>query len=455
MTADEHSTEHRHVGTQTARKRLRLAHGHFPAALTAGLIVECHRGHVAVDAIEAASADPLFPLLAANAVELNAAAASAHAGVSVTAFQRAVSAGAISRTRVTPWKYGNSISWFRTGDVDALVAASWWTVDSADRVVAAVSNRALGAQKAAETRRLKAQARIGLIASVPIPGTDPFTVVAWGVGALHGLNGWWRSGIHADHFRWLPEYLAGDNGFDEVFRLVRQSRFNKLECGAWSNTARALLAHADQEVCPVETASNELGVSPNLIVEQMNSLADALVRTSDLQKLLADPPAWVTKGRIDLAILRIEVGERQAEAARIRDLSSQVSAAMPAFIPVEDVAQIFALPVDLVAQWRQHWSVSYVQNLQDTFPDWLRSETALRQKIELRVRSRASTKQGREQRQARRHEVKERRIGEWRTRWAQLLGVPIGQVPSNPGNPTTHAVKTVRENAPAWSLARP
>ena len=426
----------------TVRKRLRLPRGHFPAALAAGLLIECHRGHIPLDIFDRAYADPLFPELAAAEVGLNATDAAARAGVTIVQFRRAVAAGAIISTHATPWKFGNSISWFRTGDVDALAAASWWAQDGAERIVAAVANRVAGARKAAATRKVKAESRLALAVTVPDQTNDPFAVIAWSVAVLDGLDCWWDTGRHADELRWLPGYLHGRGGvFGQTYRLVQESRFNVAEAAGWATTARQNLGEAGPKVQSIHTAALHLQVGVHRLREQMPSLGCMLVRNADLQSLCANPPEWVQQARIDLAIEQMENGERQKQQAIEQQLAAQVRAASPTFIPLEEVAQIFGIPAELLGQWRERWSPQYVENLRRSRPTWLASPESLVGHIQRKADRRDVSRSRKAGRRASRREE-----------WSQILAIPIAAVPRSIGNPTDRAVAAVRRDRPAWSL---
>ncbi|MFI1358510.1 hypothetical protein ACH4TV_33825 [Streptomyces sp. NPDC020898] len=152
---------------------------------------------------------------------------------------------------------------------------------------------------------------------------------------------------------------------------------------------------------------------------------------AELESVLAAPPQWLAQARAAVVAAEAEAAAHRARAAEERAVLAAAREATR--LTDETVAELFGLPVDIVAALRPRgstglWNPQHVTALRSAPPPWLRSEEAARAEVALRESGAARARQARA----------DRRAG-WRRTWAEQLGVPLERVPENCGRPTTKA----------------
>lgn len=164
---------------------------------------------------------------------------------------------------------------------------------------------------------------------------------------------------------------------------------------------------------------------------------------AELEKVLAAPPQWLAQARAAAVAAEAEAAAHRARTAEERAVLAAAREA--ARLTNETVAELFGLPVDIVAALRPRgstglWNPQHVAALRAALPPWLRSEEAARAEVALRESGAARARQTRA----------DRRAG-WHRTWAEQLGVPLERVPENCGRPTAKAVRAARANPPGWA----
>lgn len=332
-------------------------------------------------------------------VELNATDAAARLGVPIGRFKKAVDATGLNPSSEGTWKWG-TVRYYRTKDVDKLT--KWLDAYAARPAVAKAS--ATRAHKAAvREQAARDDARVRVNAAYAEFGTDPHKDLAW-ASALDMATG--RLCVTDEHSAALVPFRA--KALQALAADVTAAAFDDQELGV-------LLAQAGQrvtdilegELVPVGVLAASFAVPVGALQRKLGA-SHGLAARSAVLMLIADG-VWLDTARYayaagarlaqttvlikDLRLARQR--QQQVHAQRARQQASERSAQRrrrwaalteppnSGEFTNADVANIFALPIDVVAALvpkSGRWSPAYVRSLLVN-PGFLDSEERARARI--------------------------------------------------------------------------
>ncbi|MEU0571889.1 hypothetical protein ABZ297_41720 [Nonomuraea sp. NPDC005983] len=436
----------RGVGRNRVRELLGLAIWEVELAVETGLLRRLPDRTFDPVSVNAALAEAeRFRRLLAAEHRCNATQAAARLGISAERFKQiAADLPPVSVEEVR--KYGRTlvVRYYRAADVDAL--ADLAHADAELRAAARAYSRSEAARKAARTRKLNlaraVAARAEIEAAKPVPDGDPVQVLVWSTALMEAASVW------PGPLRRLR--LIVDPRVPPLAATLREARMPRAELEAMLN---ALLNRATELIALLvlpEAAERELGVPIDQAPADLPRFGDHLL-SHVLHELVSAPPPWLLQARADQEWRLAALAEARRAAAEFsrRDQAEQaaVEAAARAASRLSDtaVAELFGLPPDAIRLLRPNsgrWSAEHVARLLRNTPPWLRTESAARAEADRRRRH-ADNRAAR---------LAERQLS-WRHRWAEVLGVPLEQVPPAIGRPSPGAIEAIRRESPSW--ARP
>ncbi|MEU6712460.1 hypothetical protein ABZ897_13350 [Nonomuraea sp. NPDC046802] len=434
----------RGVGRERVRELLGLAVWEVELAVETGLLRRLPDRTFDPVSVNAAQADAeRFRRMLAAEHRCNVSQAAARLGVSAERFKQ-IAAGVAPVAVEEVRKYGRTlvVRYYRAADVDAL--ADLAHADAELRAAARAYSRSEAARKAATTRRLNLAraktARAEVEAAKPAPDGDPVQVLVW-TAALMEAAGIWPGPVK--RLRLIADPLV-----PPLVATLREARLPRADLEAMLT---ALLTRATELIgllVPPAAAERELGVPLDLTPTDLPRFGDHLF-SHLLRELLSAPPLWLSQARADQELRQAahaETHRAAAEASRRRQAEQAVVEAADraaSRLSNATVAELFGLPAEVTRLLRPksgRWSAEHVEQLLRNTPPWLRTESAARTEADRRRRAA-------DDRTAR---LAARRLS-WRQRWAEVLGVPLEQVPQAIGRPTSRAIEAVRRESPAWA----
>ncbi len=382
-------------GREKVRAALGLTVWEIELSVRTGLLQRLPNRRFDDESVRAALADTeAFRTRLAAEHRLNATEAARRLGVSRERFTRVVAdTGLAPVAEEQIRKYGRDLAvrYYRAADVDSLPPRVG--ADIALRGAATAFGRSAAARKAAQTRarnRERAErARLELYAAEPVPDAHPTRVLAY------------AAGLTADHTS-APGFLSEFSGVPEALRiatLVRDCRLSPAEHTAMVHGFRERAQAAYEALVSPDEVHRRLGVCPGSLCGRTEMLM-GYVPQSAVRAWEDEPPAWLLTERAALAAA--EAGEaalrsREKEEQRVLHEAEQQLKCTD-----EAVAELFGLPVDIVAELRRSrdkpWRWAYVEQLRDRPPKWLSSTEAARGEARRRRESRTRNRERRARR---------------------------------------------------------
>ncbi|WDZ88536.1 hypothetical protein [Nocardiopsis sp. HUAS JQ3] len=424
-------------GREKVRAALGLTVWEIELSVRTGLLQRLLDRRFDDESVRAALADTeTFRTRLAAEHRLNATEAARRLGVSRERFTRVVAdTGLAPVAEEQIRKYGRDIAvrYYRAADVDSLPPRVG--ADIALRGAATAFGRSAAARKAAQTRarnRARAErARLELYAAEPAPDDPATRVLAY------------TAGLVADQAS-VPGFLSDFTDVPEARRitaLVRDCRLSPAEHTAMARGFRERAQAAYEALASPDEVHRRLGVCPGSLCGRTEMLMGHVPRGT-VRAWEDDPPEWLLLERAALAAA--EAGEaalraREKEEQRVlREAEQQLKCTD------ETVAELFGLPVDVVAGLRRSrgkpWRWVHVEQLRGRPPTWLRSEEAAREEVRRRRESRTRNRKRRT-----------RRWESWRQTWARELDVPLERVPEKVPKPTPKTIRSLKRHRPHWS----
>jgi hypothetical protein len=427
-------------GRERARAALGLAVWEIELAVTAGLLERGADRRFDPDEVTRTAADlDAFRARLAREYRLSASRAARRLGVSAARFARVVAqTGLAPVAEEQVRKYGTvlTVRYYRAVDVDGL--AAYATADQVLREAVTAVGRPAAARKAAVTRaRNKERAEqagheLQAVRKQTTQGAAAVALVRYAAALAAGLP---RG----------PGFLkkfATDEAVGVLAAVVEECRMRAEERSALLDEVLPLAHKACAELTGPAEIERRSGVDPAVFAGRTDMVGGCMAR-AELEKVLAAPPQWLAQARAAAVAAEAEAAAHRARTAEERAVLAAAREA--ARLTSETVAELFGLPVDIVAALRPRgstglWNPQHVAALRAAPPPWLRSEEAARAEVALRESGAARARQTRA----------DRRAG-WRRTWAEQLGVPLERVPENCGRPTAKAVRAARANPPGWA----
>jgi hypothetical protein len=361
-------------------------------AARAGLLRRLEDGTYDAECVARAAADPRRFWDALRREEpLNVTRAAARLGIGRERFRRVAAASGLPVLELT-WvrrrgEYTVACS-YRAADVDAMLPHV--IADRELRAAAVAVARSRAAVRAARTRAANRErrrnARGRFAARTPGAWSGPVEIVVWAAGlalARGRVPDWLR------RFRY-------DDEVEAVAELVGECGFTDREVAAHARAAATAARGVVRELEPPGRVRARLGVPVHHLTPFVPSVAGWLPREV-VDRLAAVPAPWLLHVRADLAfdeavdhLATALERERVVRARQAREVCREADAAV-AYLSDEAVAELFALPADVVAALRPRggrWPSGQVEDMLRQRPEWLGDEDAARREIARRDRRR-------------------------------------------------------------------
>ncbi|WP_405878716.1 hypothetical protein OG762_08800 [Streptomyces sp. NBC_01136] len=426
-------------GRERARAALGLAVWEIELAVTAGLLERGADRRFDPDEVTRTAADlDAFRARLTREHRFNASQAARRLGVSAARFARVVAqTGLAPVAEEQVRKYGRvlTVRYYRAVDVDGL--AAYATADQVLREAVTAVGRPAAARKAAVTRTRnkeraeQARHELQAVRKQTTQGAN-VALVRYAAALAAGLP---RGS------RFLKKFVT-DEAVGVLAAVVEECRMRAEERSALLDEVLPLAHRACAELTGPAEIERRSGVDPAVFAGRTDMIGGYMAR-AELEKVLAALPQWPAQARAAAVAAEAEAAVHRTRAAE--EHAALAAAREAARLTNETVAELFGLPVDVVAALRPRgsaglWNPQHVAALRAAPPPWLRSEEAARAEVALRESRAARAQQARA----------DRRAG-WRRTWAEQLGVPLDRVPENCRRPTAKAVRAARANPPGWA----
>lgn len=309
---------------------------------------------------------------------LNATEAAERLKISKQRFARVVEQAGVSPVAEEDVrKYGRvlTIRYYRSADIDQLIPYAG--ADQALREAVTTVGRSDAAKKGARTRaenkQRATQARLEVEAAGKAAQTSSVNALRYAAALACGAP---------DAPGFLRKFM-GDKAVRALTVMIASCRLTKDEHRALLTGALELSGESHIFMAGPDEIRRLLGVDPCDLagrVEMIGGFADR----RDLTSWASAPPAWLLAAHAAEAAADAETAALRAQFSEQRKVLDSAEQALR--LTDESVAEIFGLPVDLVAALRPRkrrsaWHPEYVARLRANPPDWLSSEAAARQEI--------------------------------------------------------------------------